>query len=146
MQLKKKLKNFLVCLTLISFTTSIALGENVVKVQEGTPSPFSGWCLTDAAMAKIIADKELEGNRCQLKIDKQVETLQARHTFEIDTLKIRLNTLQEEHDQILGIKNREIDQLEKAALKRPNDYWYLFVTGGVILGVLATVGISSVVN
>lgn len=142
MQLSKRLKNFLVYLTLTSFVISTPVyADNVVRVNEGSPSPFTGWCLTDPAMAKIIADKESEDSRCQLKIDKEIELLQAQHTFEIDRLNIRLNTLQTEHDQILGIKDEEIKKLETAALKRPNDYWYLFLSGGVVIGVLSTVGI-----
>ena len=135
------MRNFLIYLVLIIFNISFVHAQDAARVYENELAPFTGWCLTDHAMAKIIADKESEGQRCQLKIDQEIETMQALYTFEVDKLKIRLNTLQAEHDEIILIKNTEIQKLEQVALEQPNDYWYLFFSGGVVLGVLSTVGI-----
>ena len=66
MQLRKGLKNFSIFLILISFTVAQA-APHIQKVNKDDPAPFAGWCLSNAAMAKIIADKEQEGDRCQLK-------------------------------------------------------------------------------
>ena len=53
MQLEKRLKDFLIYTILISFT-SVAAAQNVTKVAQGDPSPYSGWCIKDSAMAKIM--------------------------------------------------------------------------------------------
>ena len=47
----------------------------------------------------------------------------------------------EELDETVRIKNEEIEKLEKVALDRPNDYWYLFTAGGLLLGQLLFMGI-----
>ena len=139
MQYRKGLKNFLIFLILISF--SVVHASPVKRVKSGEPVPFTGWCFTDAAMAKMIADKEQEGARCQLKLDKQKEQLNAKYHLEVSNLDLRIQSLEEELDATVLIKNEEIEKLEKAALDRPNDYWYLFATGGFVAGVLATIGI-----
>ncbi len=140
MQFRKGLKNFLIFLILISFT--VAQASPVVKrVQPGEIMPYAGWCLNDEGMAKIIADKEMESQRCQLKLDKQKDQLNAKYHLEISNLDLRIQSLEEELDATILIKNEEIEKLEKVALERPNDYWYLFASGGFVAGVLATIGI-----
>lgn len=143
MQFKKRLKNFLIFLILISFIPAYATPQapHVQRVIKGSMLEFTGWCLSDPAMAKIIADKEMEGARCQLKLDKLSEQLNAKHELEISMLQTRLDAVQSEYLAMDQIKTEQIEQLEVAALKRPNNYWYLFASGGFVVGVLTTVGI-----
>ena len=140
MQFKKGLKNFLIFLILISFTAAQAT-PHIQKVNEGDPAPFAGWCLSNAAMAKIIADKEQEEDRCQLKIETEVEKWKAKYHLEVSNLDLRIQSLEEELDATVSIKNEEIKKLEKIALERPNDYWYLFTAGGFVVGATAVLGI-----
>ena len=143
MQSRRGLRNFLVFLILISFT--VAQAAPVVKrVKVGEPVPYTGWCFNDEGMAKVIADKEQEGARCQLKLNEQAEKLSARFNLDISTLEARLNAVQSEHDSTLNIKNEEIRKLEAAALERPNDYWYLFTAGGFVVGATSVLVIWSV--
>lgn len=145
MQLRKKLKNSLVYLILISFTT-VASAQHVTKVDQGDRSPYAGWCLTDAAMAKIIADKEMEDQRCNLEIETYRGKMQAKYDLDIGNLNLRIRSIQSEYDKIIIIKNEEISALENAALKRPNNYWYFFLSSGIVVGVLSTVGIVYLVK
>ena len=140
MQLRKGLKNFSIFLILISFTVAQA-APHIQKVNKGDPAPFAGWCLSNAAMAKIIADKEQEGARCQLKINTEVDKLEAKYHLEVSNLDLRIMSLEEELDATIRIKNEEIEKLEKVALDRPNDYWYLFTAGGFVVGATAVLGI-----
>jgi hypothetical protein len=61
--------------------------------------------------------------------------------LEIDNLQLRLDTLKKQSDNIILIKDQEIKRLERAALKRPNDYSIWWASGGVVTGVLATLAI-----
>lgn len=140
MSLSKRLKNFLIFLTLISFSTSV-LAQDVLKVVKGNPAPYDGWCLTERAMAKIIADKEQEGARCQLKVGKEVDKLKAKYHLQISNLDLRIQSLEDELDATIKTKNQEIDKLEKVALSRPNNYWYLFTAGGFVVGATSVLGI-----
>jgi len=140
MLLKKRSKHFLIFLTLISFAAS-SFAQDVTKVYKGNPSPYDGWCLTERAMAKIIADKEQEDDRCQLKLGEELEKLNAKHSLKVDNLTLRIDSLEKEMESIISIKNEEIEKLEQIALDKPNDYWYLFTAGGFVVGVGVTVGI-----
>ena len=132
MQFKRGLKNFLIFLILVSF--SAAYANPTVRVKVGDTAPFTGWCFTDAAMAKMIADKEQESERCKLKLDKLTEELNAKHELEVMMLETRLESVQAEYLATDQIKTEQIEQLELAALKRPNNYWYLFTAGGFVVG------------
>ena len=146
MQLKKGSKNFLIFLILISFTSTALASPKVNQFKEGDAIPYNGWCFNDVAMAKIIADKELENARCELRLNKQADTLNAKFKFELNVLQIRLDTLQDEYTSMNQIKSAEIAQLESAALDRPNDYWYLFTAGGFAIGATVILGIWFVVG
>lgn len=146
MRLKKKLRNCLIYLLLISYTT-LAFGQDqVLKVSDGSVLPFDGWCLSESAMAKIIADKEQEGARCQLKLDKLEGEVSARYNLEIGKLNSRILALEEELEFTTELKNKEISKLEEVALDSPNDYWYLFTAGGFAVGVGLTIGIVYLVG
>lgn len=144
MQLRKELKNFLIFLVLVSF--SVAHASPVKRVKSGETVPFTGWCFTDPAMAKMIADKEQEGARCKLKLDKLTDELNAKHELNIMMMETRLESLQAEYLAMDQIKTEQIEQLEAAALKRPNNYWYLFTAGGFAIGATTVLVIVSVLG
>tara|TARA_B100000902_G_C27078551_1_gene797692 strand:+ start:295 stop:591 length:297 start_codon:yes stop_codon:yes gene_type:complete len=97
-------------------------------------------------MAKMIADKEQEGARCKLKLDKLTEELNAKHELSIMMLETRLESIQSEYLAMDQIKTEQIEQLEFAALKRPNNYWYLFTAGGFVVGATTVLVIVSVLG
>ena len=144
MQFKRGLKNFLIFLILISFNVSYA--NPTLRVKKGDSVSFTGWCFTDAAMAKMIADKEQESERCKLKLDKLTEELNAKHELEVMMLETRLESVQAEYLATDQIKTEQIEQLESAALKRPNNYWYLFTAGGFVVGATAVLTIVYVLE
>ena len=51
------------------------------------------------------------------------------------TLNIQLESLTKKHEDIVAIKNKEIEDLTAAALKRPNDYSLWWASGGVAGGI-----------
>jgi len=135
---------------LISFAPTVIYAQEdsgkFARVLKETPAPFDAWCFDDTAMAKIQASAEFEEERCQLKIRSLVEKERAAHSLEVDNLQLRLATTQEEAKNIISIKNDEIALLEKAALKRPNDYVFWWATGGFITGAATVLGIFFLVK
>ncbi len=140
-----RLKKTLALLLLSSFIPfSISAQEQegqFTRLQKDQPSPFIAWCFDDTAFAKIKAKIDLSDEACNIKLDKQIEESDARYKLEIDNLQLRLDTLKKQSDNIILIKDQEIKRLEKAALKRPNDYSIWWASGGVVTGVLATLAI-----
>ena len=145
MQFRERLKNFLIFLILVSFTSAQA-SPLVQRLKEGQTIPYNGWCFNDEAMAKIIADKEMENQRCQLKLDKQKDQLNAKYHLEVSNLDLRIQSLEDELDATILVKNEEIRKLEKVALERPNDYWYFWAAGGFLVGASAMLGVWMLVG
>lgn len=140
----KELKKPLALLTLISFLfSSVALAEEnqgrFTRVEKGDPVPFTSWCFDDMAAAKLQAAMEFATKRCDLSIEQAVSEVTARYSLQVQTLNLRIETLKKESDAILQIKDQEIAKLEKAALKRPNDYSLWWASGGVAVGALTTI-------
>ena len=140
-----RLKKTLALLLLISFIPfSISAQEQegrFTRLLQNQPSPFVAWCFDDTAFAKIKAKIDLSDEACNLRLEKQKEEDDARYKLEIGNLQLRLDTLKKQSDNIILIKDQEIKRLEKAALKRPNDYAIWGASGGVVTGVLATLAI-----
>jgi len=147
---KLKLKRTLALLLLISFVPfSIQAQEQTGKytrLLKGQPSPFDSWCFDDYALAVMKAKFETMQEACELGIKKAVEQEQAKFTLKLNNLQLRLDTLKKESDNIILIKDEEIKKLQEAALKRPGDYSMWWATGGVAVGVLATLAIMFAVK
>ena len=116
------------------------------RLLEGGQSPFDAWCFDDLAFAQIKARFDLAEQKCKLAISKVIEQEHAKYSLKIKNLELRLDTLKEETDNILSIKNQEIKKLEEAALKRPGDYTVWWATGGVLVGVLGTLAVVFIVK
>ena len=104
------------------------------------------WCYSNLANSLIITSADREKEKCKLRLTQELERSKINYTFEVDQLKIQLEALNKKHDEILTVKNQQIEELTQAALKRPNDYSFWWATGGVLTGVLSTIAIMFAVN
>lgn len=99
------------------------------------------WCYdTDANAILITAPARTEAI-CELKRKYELEKQKAKYDFQIDNLKLRVETLLKQAEEIEQVKNQEIDRLTEAAKKRPNDYTVWWATGGFAGGILTTLAI-----
>jgi len=78
---------------------------------------------------------------CQLKVGKEVDKLSAKYDLKVGNLNARVESLESELQSTVQIKNKEIEKLEKVALARPNNYWYLFTAGGFVVGATSVLGV-----
>lgn len=104
------------------------------------------WCYSNLANSLIISSADREREKCSLQMSQQVEELTARHVFEIDTLNLEIKSLKKTTDEIIYLKDKEIEKLTDAALKRPNDYTLWWATGGFAAGIITTVSIFFLVK
>jgi hypothetical protein len=104
------------------------------------------WCYSNLANSLIITSADREREKCDLRLRQELEKSRINYTFEIDQLKIQLESLNKKHDEILLVKNQQIEELTQAALKRPNDYSFWWASGGAVVGVLSTIAIMLAVN
>mgnify|MGYP001389794633 CR=1 FL=1 len=147
MRLGKKLKIPLVLLILISFSTQ-SLAQippqqkgKYTSLKQGEPAPFQAWCFDDVAAGTIFSALQHAKSVCDLEIRKQLGMQKAKFDLDIGKLNIRYDTLKKQNDALLLIKDEEIRKLEKAALKRPNEYWHWWALGGFSAGVVTAAAI-----
>jgi len=108
---------------------------------------FDGaWCYDNQANAVLITAPSRERAQCELKYRYELEKMKVKHQFEVDKLNIRIETLIKQHEDISLVKDKEIDKLTEAALKRPNDYSAWWASGGLVVGVLSTILITMAVS
>ncbi len=147
---KLRLKKALALFLLISFVPAAIQAQEergrYTRLLKSAPSPFDAWCFDDLAFAQMKASFDSAEARCQLAIGKAVEQERAKYSLKLKNLELRLDTLKEETDNILSIKNEEIKKLEAAALKRPGDYSLWWASGGVVVGVLGTLAVVFIVK
>lgn len=105
--------------------------------REGEPV----WCYSNDANAIIISAPTRIEEACKLKLSQELESLKIRHSFEIDTLKIEIRSVRQSSEQTILAKDREIEKLTAAALKRPNDYTVWWATGGFVAGLVTAVSV-----
>ena len=99
------------------------------------------WCYSHDANAIIITAPQREREKCELNLKQQKEKLEALHKLQVDTLQLELDSITKKHQSLMLVKDREIEDLTKAALERPNDYSMWWATGGLVVGVLSTLAI-----
>lgn len=121
--------------------------EFMVTLHEGEPAPFDGTLLNVPAAARILTDLRLREEECRIETDRRVRILAADMQLRIDTEVARREALQYRHDQLIAIRDEQIDFLT-ANIRPPEwhqtgEFWYaLGVVSGIALTVLAGYAIS----
>ena len=103
-----------------------------------TESGAGAWCYNTEANAILITAAAREKASCQLEMQYKMSEQKIRYDLRISNLELRIDTLTKQHEDILSIKDKEIDRLTVAATKRPNDYTVWWASGGFLAGVATT--------
>ncbi len=111
MKLIDKLKTCLVLLLILSLTTTaIASPGRYIELNTGDKLPWKGWCFDADAMAKIIADKSLADQKCELYTMQELEQQKAKFD-------LRIGQLNASMDYEINTRNKTIESLKKENLK-----------------------------
>lgn len=147
MRLIRRLKTCLVSLALISFaSTTMAMPGNYTQIEEGQPSPFSGYCFDITASAHIIADKETRDQWCTTKVDKSLAIQKADFDLRLGRLMAEFNYEKSVNEKTIESLREENLRLETTALDAPNNYWYIFMGSGILMGVVTTVLVAHAIK
>jgi len=125
--------------------TVIADPDLIRKIGVGKPDE-PVWCYSNDANAIIVSAPQRIREECRLNLSQELEKQGAIHKLQLDTLKIEIESLNKRNKEILMLKDKEIESLTQAALKRPNDYTIWWASAGVIIGVVSTLLIASVIK
>ena len=123
-----------------AYVDDVALLEDI-----GLPGP-GVFCYDHRANAILITAAARADARCELQMKYETEKQKIKYEFRIEKLNIRIESLTNQHKEITSIKDKEIDRLSAAALKRPNDYTAWWACGGFLVGVVSSALLFSVIK
>jgi len=102
------------------------------------PAPFEGALFNPEATAEILAKSQLVKEEYDLQLGYELEKQELKFTLEIDTLNLRVSSLEEEFEVTVEAKDKEIDALHKLVKSHSpsNNVWWAI--GGAAVGVVTT--------
>jgi hypothetical protein len=133
-------------LVLFPFTLFADELPKISPLNEGDVAPFSGVLYNPTAIAETIAQREFLIEQHKLNLRVLEERLDAECNLSLANLQISLDAFKIKYDSMVEIKDDEINKLQNIVLKQPNEYSHWWLTGGILTGVLITVGIAYAVN
>ena len=121
--------------------SAIAQSPTVTDLEKGQTAPYSGVLFNPEAAAQLLAQQKYADAECELKIDLEVDKLEAQMDLINESLKVSLRATENKYDSIIKIKNDEIDRLTSLAVNSDADYTHWWTAGGFVVGALVSLGI-----
>ena len=113
-------------------------------LDKGDKAPFDGTLFSPEATAIILNDADSSELKCDLRVQKERDLVLAKCKKDYDLAVNNLNSEIQKSKVRLTQKDEEIEALKKLASK--NDYNLLWGVGGVVGGILITLGAIYVVG
>jgi len=139
--MKNRLISQILTMTMLSATPAFAQDvPRYTHLEEAELAPFAGTLFNPSATAQLLADSQYSFEECDLRVEYEIARTTANMQFQVDSLQISYDSLDERHNLLMGIKNDEIDIYRELALQQPNrnNHWWL--AGGVVVGIGLTLG------
>jgi hypothetical protein len=150
MMLKTKLIRWIAFFTSFFFVGFVSLypvtvladspGKQIITLKKGAHAPFAGTLFSTEAAANLAVEIENKDKQCKIKKDQAIELLSAKHKLQLDLKIAELDTFKYKHEQILEIKNDQIDFLESKFHPAPwyetGEFWFSM---GLVGGILVTI-------
>ena len=135
----------LVTLSLIIVPT-VAFAESpldgkVYSIEKNEKAPYAGVLLDGIAASKMIVNKKYLKAEIELELRKEFQIKLSDATLDLELIKADYESLKKIHVDTLALREQEIKDLNKALKEEMEDYSHAWFAGGVIIGVLVSVGI-----
>lgn len=117
---------------MILFLLSLASAEPLMtRVERGQAAPFDGRLFNDEAVASILADSEAVTQQCEIRKDLEWKVQMTDLQYKYDVLTAEHESLIYKHEQMLEIRDEEIEVLRKQGSTKRSTWMFL---GGFALG------------
>ena len=137
MKLTRKLKTCLALVLILSLTSvSLASPGKYVQLNKGQQIPWKGWCFDGEAMAKLVAEKEMAQQKCELHILQELEQQQAKFNLQIGQLQASMEYEVSTRDVTIQALQEENLKIEQALIHQNKFGWIAPTSIGVIIGAL----------
>ena len=128
-------------LVLLQPLSALAQSPTVTDLEKGQTAPYSGVLFNPEAAAQLLAQQKYADAECELKIDLEMDKLQAQMDLINESLKASLKATESKYESIIEIKNEEIDRLTNLAIDADGSYSHWWATGGFVVGAFVSLGI-----
>lgn len=121
--------------------------EYMVALSEGEAAPFDGTLLNVPAAARILTDMRQRDEVCRIETRRQLGFLEANMQLLIDAEVARRESLQYRHEQLMTIRDQQIEFLT-SRIRQPEfyergEFWFSL---GAVAGIAITVLSAVVLN
>ncbi len=124
---------------MILLLSSLALAEpELTNLKKGQRAPYDGKLFNSEAVAEIISQKEAAAMECDLNIEYKESILKTEHQLEMKYLKTELEFEKEKNEQLLKIRDAQIEKLQENYKPSRAIWWAI---GGFTVGTLSSLGI-----
>ena len=110
-------------------------------IQEGQKAPFSGILMDADTAAKVIAEREYEIKKCDIKVEHEKKKKDSLCDLKTEILDAKLKAEEEKNDAITKIKTEEIERLTKVLEDSSADHSEWWFVGGFFAGIVASIGV-----
>ena len=112
-------------------------------LEEGEPAPFTGRLLNDEAIVKISIEDRFKAQQCEIQIEYEKQKLLALHSYELEKLKIKLESDNAILKNKIELRDERIKDLQK--LTKPTRP-IILITSGFVIGTASTIATTYAVN
>ena len=139
--MKNRIVSQILAVTLFSAAPAFAQdAPRYTHLDEGEAAPFAGTLFNPSATAQLLANSQYSFEECDLRVEYEIARTTTNMQFQIDSLQISYDSLDERHNLLMDIKNDEIDTYRELALEQPNKNNHWWMAGGVVAGIGLTLG------
>ncbi len=136
------MKRILAFITIFIFTTaSFADESQIVVIKKDEKAPFTGILIDKKTGAKILAEREFEIEKCQVRVDYEKEKTKSKCELDTAREKAELSAQVSKKDIIIETQKKENERLLKVVEEESEDYSTLWFSGGALAGIILSIGI-----
>jgi hypothetical protein len=110
-------------------------------IQKGQKAPFSGIIMDAESAAKVIAEREYEIKKCDIKIEHEKKKKDSLCDLKTKILDAKLEAEKEKYEAVTKIKTEEIKRLTEVIENSSADYSEWWFVGGFVAGILTSIGV-----
>jgi len=141
----KQLISIVLAVAIITTPTYILAQETegkpkISNLKQGDRAPFDGILLEAQGFAEIMAKMEIDEERFKLELDYLGKKKDAEWGLRYNTLQVSFDSLKFKYDNIIEIKDNEIQVLREIAVDK-KDYSMWWYAGGFLSGVALCLGV-----
>jgi hypothetical protein len=138
------IQKLLFILLLSQLFTSAAAAQDIINVTKGQEVPFDGVLLSVDAAAKVLVDKQFSNEESDLRLQFELKRQEEKYKLLLDFKDIELSASKDKYEQMMILKIKENDRLEKLIIKQnPNKEPWMTALGFGI-GTATSLGIFAI--